>query len=122
MLTKLMDVYSLPPLLATNGDPTTDFLIQVARKRGRLGKGGIPNINSAATTVITDWRDGRIQGWMDAPVLQIAPSGAADKSHGGPVVGDQKEIVTEWAKEFKLEGLWGDSTGEGEITEEQMQE
>jgi len=118
MLTKLMDVYGLPPLLTTNGDPTTDFLIQVARKRGRLGKGGVPNINSAATTVITDWRDGRIQGWMDAPKLSIASSFSTDKNDGG-IVGDQKEIVTGWAQEFKLEGLWGDSTEDVELNEMQ---
>jgi nuclear GTP-binding protein len=120
MMTKLMDVYGLPPLMTSNGDPTTDFLVQVARKRGRLGKGGVPNIASAATTVITDWRDGRIQGWTDAPVLAIAPDATAASSTDGPVVGDQKEIVTEWAAEFKLEGLWGD--GKVEVVEESMQE
>lgn len=119
MTTKLMDVYGLPPLItAPNGDPTTDFLIQVARKRGRLGKGGVPNINSAATTVITDWRDGRIQGWIDAPVLAVAPALAPGLVSEGAIVGDQKEIVTEWAKEFKLEGLWGTS----EATEDAMEE
>jgi nuclear GTP-binding protein len=113
MAQKLMEVYGLPPLLtAPNGDPTTDFLIQVARKRGRLGKGGVPNLLSAATTVITDWRDGRIQGWMDAPTLAIAPSGPAQD--GITVIGDQKEIVTEWSAEFKLEGLWGS----GEVKDE----
>jgi nuclear GTP-binding protein len=117
MLSKLMDVYGLPPLVTTNGDATTDFLIQVARKRGRLGKGGVPNINSAATTVITDWRDGRIQGWMDAPILAVAPTVPAGKSQDTAVVGDQKEIVTEWAKEFKIEGLWGDSTSEETMEE-----
>ena len=25
---------------------------------------------------------------------------------------DQKEIVKEWAEEFKLEDLWGDDTGD----------
>lgn len=105
MVKKLMDVYSLPPLLTSNGDPTTDFLVQVARARGRLGRGGVPNIASAAMTVITDWRDGRIQGWMDAPVLAIAQDSGVD---GEAVVGDQKQIVTEWSEEFKLEGLWGD--------------
>jgi len=119
MLTKLMDVYGLPPLLtAPNGDPTNDFLIQVARKRGRLGKGGVPNISSAATTVITDWRDGRIQGWMDAPTLAVAPTLAPGQVQVGAVVGDQKEIVTEWAKEFKLEGLWGS----GETNDDAMEE
>lgn len=121
MLSKLMDVYGLPPLMTVNGDPTTDFLVQVARKRGRLGKGGVPNISSAAMTVITDWRDGRIQGWMDAPVLAIAPSATGQKPQDGvAAVGDQKEIVSEWAAEFKLEGLWGD--GKEEVVEESMQE
>lgn len=119
MITKLMDVYGLPPLItAPNGDPTTDFLVQVARKRGRLGKGGVPNISSAATTVITDWRDGRIQGWMDAPVLAIAPAPKPGQVQDGAVVGDQKEIVTEWAKEFKLEGLWGNGEGGEDAMEE----
>jgi nuclear GTP-binding protein len=120
MMSKLMDVYGLPPLMTSNGDPTTDFLVQVARKRGRLGKGGVPNINSAATTVITDWRDGRIQGWMDAPVLAVAPSSTSTSGQGSSAVGDQKEIVTEWAAEFKLEGLWGD--GKDEVIDETMQE
>jgi nuclear GTP-binding protein len=120
MMNKLMDVYGLPPLMTTNGDPTADFLVQVARKRGRLGKGGVANIASAATTVITDWRDGRIQGWMDAPILAITPDASTAASKDGPVVGDQKEIVTEWAAEFKLEGLWGD--GKDEVVEKTMQE
>lgn len=111
---KLCEVYGLPALINNNGDMTTDFLVQVARKRGRLGKGGVPNMHAAAQTVVTDWRDGRIQGWMDAPTLQLAKEGAvagAGEKSGEGLVGDQKEIVTEWAKEFKLEGLWGDDNG-----------
>ncbi|KAF2189506.1 hypothetical protein K469DRAFT_658402 [Zopfia rhizophila CBS 207.26] len=108
LFAKLMDVYDLPPLHSVNGDTTTDFLIQVARKRGRLGKGGVPNLHSAAQTVITDWRDGRIQGWTDSPKASVttAPSAAPNSTPTG-LVGDQKEIVKEWAAEFKLEGLWG---------------
>ncbi|RMZ69028.1 Delta-1-pyrroline-5-carboxylate dehydrogenase mitochondrial [Pyrenophora seminiperda CCB06] len=107
LFTKLMDVYDLPPLHSVGNDRTTDFLVQVARKRGRLGKGGVPNMHSAAQTVINDWRDGRIQGWTSPP--KDAPTGssttkAAPATKG--LVGDQKEIVKEWAAEFKLEGLW----------------
>ncbi|KAI1136946.1 P-loop containing nucleoside triphosphate hydrolase protein [Hypoxylon sp. FL0543] len=112
LLQKLMDVYDLPPLITTGGDATTDFLVQVARKRGRLGRGGVPNLNAAAMTVVTDWRDGRIQGWVDAPVLPVAteitPKEGEAKEGMPAIMPDQKEIVTEWAKEFKLEGLWGD--------------
>ncbi|KAF3017441.1 hypothetical protein E8E14_007786 [Neopestalotiopsis sp. 37M] len=117
LLQKLMDVYDLPPLMTTGGDATTDFLVQVARKRGRLSKGGIPNVESAATTVVTDWRDGRIQGWVDAPVLPVsvdaagAAAASAASSADAPAP-DQKQIVTEWAKEFKLDGLWGDDETE----------
>ncbi|KAF4549436.1 GTPase [Elsinoe fawcettii] len=96
---KLMDVYGLPPLMSKNGDYTTDFLVQVARKRGRLGKGGVPNLYAAGMTVVSDWWAGRIQGWVEPP-----------KDGEGSGIGDQKEVVKEWSKEFKLEGLWGDDT------------
>lgn len=107
---KLVDVYELSPLHTINGDTTTDFLVQVARKRGRLGKGGVPNLHSAAQTIITDWRDGRIQGWTDPPRYTSAalPTSTKSGSTQKGLVGDQKEIVKEWAAEFKLEGLWGD--------------
>jgi nuclear GTP-binding protein len=86
------------------GDATSDFLIQVARKRGRLGKGGVPNLNAAAMTVITDWRDGRIEGWTEAPVLRVETEGDAAATDGSGGAGaDRKEVVKEWAAEFKLD-------------------
>ncbi|KMQ47698.1 P-loop containing nucleoside triphosphate hydrolase [Trichophyton rubrum] len=122
LLSKMLDFYGIPPLFPTNGDKTTDFLIQVARRRGRLGRGGTPNINSAATTVITDWRDGRIQGWLEAPALPVSTAVENDAvgEASGPAA-DTKQIVTEWAKEFKLEGLWGDDAVP-EDNDEQMKE
>jgi len=104
---KLLDVYSLPPLMSQNGDVTTDFLVQVARKRGRLGKGGVPNLYAAAMTVLGDWWAGRISGWMEPPREEVE---VAKKIDGTTETSgkDRKEIVTEWAKEFKLDGLWGD--------------
>ncbi|KAL6717967.1 nuclear GTP-binding protein nug1 [Lecanora helva] len=108
-LSPLLEHYDLPPSTlvpsGTEGDITTDFLIQVARKRGRLGKGGVPNLQSAAMGVLMDWRDGRIRGWTEAP-KEVDDQGRNR---------DQKEIVKGWAEEFKLEGLWGDEEGrEGE--------
>ena len=109
---KLLENYGITALGPfANGDPTSDFLIQVARKRGRLGKGGVPNLNAAAMTVISDWRDGRIQGWVDAPSEQDSLStDATNGTASGDLAttADRKEIVKEWAAEFKLEGLWGD--------------
>ncbi|BDD54760.1 hypothetical protein MPDQ_006699 [Monascus purpureus] len=117
LISKMLDVYGITTLFPSNGDKATDFLIQVARKRGRLGKGGVPNLNSAAMTVITDWRDGRIQGWVDAPVLPaVTLSDNKASADAGPAV-DTKQIVTEWAKEFKIEGLWGDGEDDQEMAE-----
>ncbi|KAF7544076.1 hypothetical protein G7Z17_g10236 [Cylindrodendrum hubeiense] len=119
LMQKLTAVYDIPALLPsrTDGDTTTDFLVQVARKRGRIGRGGIPNLNAAAMTVVTDWRDGRIQGWAEAPILAVESSTTSGKpalKNAGEheVAADQKEIVTEWAAEFKLDGLWGDAATE----------
>jgi nuclear GTP-binding protein len=114
LFAKLMEVYDLPALHSVGSDRTTDFLVQVARKRGRLGKGGVPNMHSAASTVLNDWRDGRIQGWTSPP--KYAPA-EVDTTKTAPaaktgLVGDQKEIVKEWAAEFKLDGLWGDDSND----------
>jgi len=102
---KLLDVYGIPPL-ANLGVPelTKNFLIEVARKRGRLGKGGVPNLESAAVAVIMDWRDGRIQGWIDPPIVTSAVTEGI-KADAAPVEADQKEIVGQWMEEFKLDGL-----------------
>lgn len=112
LIQKLLDVYDIAALMPTKeGDTTTDFLVQVARKRGRLGRGGVPNISAAAMTVVTDWRDGRIQGWVEPPVIAVEgqPATSTTKVVGeDDVTPDQKQIVTEWAAEFKLDGLFGD--------------
>lgn len=101
---RLLDVYGIPPLMTKNGDPTTDFLVQVARKRGRLGKGGIPNLNAAAMTVVSDWWAGRIQGWLDPPSEVVTSTASTSEAPSA----EHTEIVSGWSKEFKLEGLWGD--------------
>ncbi|KAK9239773.1 P-loop containing nucleoside triphosphate hydrolase protein [Lipomyces kononenkoae] len=119
---RLKFVYDLPALLpridANTGKPdkTTDFLVHVARKRGRIGKGGIPNLQAAAMAVVNDWRDGRIQRYSLAPAE--VPKTEIDsinilKNREGKSV-EQKEIVREWAQEFSLDGLWhsGDNNDE----------
>ncbi|KAF7508241.1 hypothetical protein GJ744_009386 [Endocarpon pusillum] len=125
---KLLQTYSITALGPFgNGDVTTDFLVQVARKRGRIGKGGVPNLNAAAMAVITDWRDGRIQRWVDAPGLKLAADAGANAGADPEAVGEQsssdaapdrKEIVKEWAEEFKLEGLWGNGSQDDEVMQQ----
>ncbi|KKY20004.1 putative gtp-binding protein [Phaeomoniella chlamydospora] len=118
LLSSLLAHYNLPEgsLVPTReGDITTDFLIQVARKRGRLGKGGVPNLHAAAMQVVVDWRDGRIKGWVEPPVLEVdtgKSAGSATSQEQDTATAaapkDNIQIVKEWSKEFKLDGLWGD--------------
>jgi nuclear GTP-binding protein len=114
LISKMLAIYGITALFPTSqGDKTTDFLVQVARKRGRLGKHGVPNIESAAMTVINDWRDGRIQGWANAPVLNVVASTDAPASAAEPGA-DTTQVVSQWAKEFCIEGLWGNGQGDDE--------
>ena len=113
----MLNYYGIPALMSSGGDIVPDFLVQVARKRGRLGKGGVPNLDAAGMTVLGDWRDGRIVGWVDAPVIPVK---SGDVSMEGGVVneaGDEKEIVSTWAKEFKIDGLFGGPEEEGLMEE-----
>ena len=101
---KLLDVYGIPPLAnLAHAHLTRNFLIEVARKRGRLSKGGVPNVESAATAVIMDWRDGRIQGWIDPPIVTTAAKDGIQAA-SGTVETDHKEIVSQWMAEFRLDG------------------
>ncbi|RKP31746.1 P-loop containing nucleoside triphosphate hydrolase protein [Metschnikowia bicuspidata] len=120
MADNLKTYYAVPPLpLSDLKEFTKYFLIHVARARGKLGRGGIPNLDVAALTVLNDWRDGRITGW----VLPKASRRTADEHSEAPksaLRGDKEPakventtVVSEWAAEFDLDGLLGDNFGLG---------
>ncbi|GAV53911.1 hypothetical protein ZYGR_0AK04130 [Zygosaccharomyces rouxii] len=101
-------LYEIPPIPAGDADTfTKHFLIHIARKRGRLGKGGVPNMTSAGLSVLNDWRDGKIKGWT----LPKASKNAVTQSLNAgqqqpPEKVEQTAVVSEWSKEFDLDGLF----------------
>ncbi|ODV83700.1 hypothetical protein CANARDRAFT_29693 [[Candida] arabinofermentans NRRL YB-2248] len=113
-------LYQLPSLPSNDvHDFTKQILIHIARKQGRLGKGGIPNLYGAGMTILNDWRDGKIVGWTlpksskaqaaQADVEQVKTSSAPATKVTGSV--EQTTVVQTWAKEFDLDSLFADVFG-----------
>mmetsp|Transcript_20376 Transcript_20376/g.37874 ORF Transcript_20376/g.37874 Transcript_20376/m.37874 type:complete len:504 (+) Transcript_20376:167-1678(+) len=86
---QLMILYTLPRF-----QTPIEFLAALARKRGKLGRGGVPDQAAAARIVLQDWNSGKIPYYVSPPA---APSSGA--------IPKTSKIVTTWAKEFDLEAL-----------------
>ncbi|KAK9820832.1 hypothetical protein WJX81_000578 [Elliptochloris bilobata] len=56
----------------------TDFLTQLARASGKLGRGGEPDLNTAAKMVLHDWQRGKI------PFFELPPGYLPDKPAAAP--------------------------------------
>merc|ERR1719474_2164298 len=50
-----------------------DFLEQLAKRSGRLGKGGEPDINAASKMVLNDWTRGKLPYFTPPPGCMIEP-------------------------------------------------
>lgn len=91
---RIRQIYNLPALYSEKTmDATTEFLIHVARSRGRLLKHGVPDLIGTAKSIINDWCQGRLPQWT------VAPLDATVQNKG------QKVLVSEWAKEFDLDDM-----------------
>ncbi|SCU91421.1 LAMI_0E05842g1_1 [Lachancea mirantina] len=112
MTSSFKSFYEIPPIPAPDADSfTKQFLIHVARKRGRIGKGGIPNLNSAGLSVLSDWRDGKILGWVMPKASKdsdTSTQGTENNTKVAPSVNQSEStsVVSEWSKEFDLDGLF----------------
>lgn len=76
-------------------DPN-DFLILLARQRGRIKKGGIPDIESAAEILTNEWNLGRI------PFYTLPPEQGENQTTTGHI---STEIVSTWSKEFNIDEI-----------------
>lgn len=65
-----------------------EFLVLLANKLGKLGKGGIPNLKLAARHLLQDWNSGKIPFYTLPPVVEDVTS---------------SEIVSAFGKEFNIE-------------------
>ena len=96
----LVDFYGLPPIVTAHSDLPTRFLVDVARKRGRLGRGGVPNLHAASLVVLNDINEDRVRLPTVRETKKVGPKGKS-----------QVTIVQTMAEPFKIAGLWGDDDG-----------
>ncbi len=80
--------YSIAPY-----DNVQEFLGLVAKKIGKLSKGGIPNRDMSARIVLNDWNSGKIKYYTHPPETETKATHVS------------AEIVTTFAKEFSLDAL-----------------
>ncbi|KAM9325451.1 guanine nucleotide-binding protein-like 3-like protein [Gastrophryne carolinensis] len=72
---------------------TLEFLAMLAKRQGKLKKGGMPDHEKAAKSVLTDWVSGRISYFTHPPETHSLPTHIS------------AEIVTEMGKAFDFEAL-----------------
>ncbi|EDV25385.1 uncharacterized protein TRIADDRAFT_23415, partial [Trichoplax adhaerens] len=82
---QIMEKYCIPEYNNVN-----DFLSLLAHRLGRLKKGGIPNVEAAAKSILTDWNSGKISYYTHPPEQHKLPSHIS------------AEIVTEWSQAFDI--------------------
>ncbi|KAI5414633.1 hypothetical protein KIW84_040203 [Lathyrus oleraceus] len=87
----LVALYKIPSF-----DSVDDFLQIVATVRGKLKKGGIVDIESAARIVLHDWNEGKIPYYTMPLVSEAEPSEA--------------KIVPEFSKDFNIDEVYNGET------------
>ncbi|OII72706.1 GTPase [Cryptosporidium ubiquitum] len=88
----LLKLYKIP--MFTN---VSEFLTNVSISRGKLNKGGIPDINSAAMIVLTDWFNGKI------PYYNFPPQSNSDQDL---LEKDSITVVSNWSQEFNIDSIY----------------
>ena len=105
----IQKLYSIPPYVDVR-----EFLIRVALVRGRLGKGGIPDLEGSAVSVLRDWNSGKIPFYTIPPVHHPSSAPTAPPLENGDEdmgtsenarVGDAK-ILNTLSEAFSLDGLF----------------
>ncbi|PLW33506.1 hypothetical protein PCANC_16457 [Puccinia coronata f. sp. avenae] len=103
----LMLLYNIPAFTypgQSEDEKLKEFLIQVCRSRGRVKKGGIPDLEGCAKAILQDWNTGRIPYYTVPPPL---PQGE-EKSKASTNTSDlgTSTILNELGAEFDLDALF----------------
>ncbi|KAK0548248.1 nuclear GTP-binding protein nug1 [Tilletia horrida] len=93
----LADTLMLDQTQPTPAPDVQDFLLRLALQRGRLGRGGIPDTDATARSVLHDWNTGKIPFYSIPPKLHRSAILSKDRRPGQPqqngAGGDAMEVT-----------------------------
>lgn len=98
----LMQVYAIPKF------PSKDvnaFLSLVARAMGKLKKGGTPNVDAAAKTIMHDWNHGKIKFYCKPPVVSQADGTTIIKSSTRDALKGETVLLSTASEGLDLDNL-----------------
>eukprot|EP00117_Sycon_ciliatum_P048531 scpid66020/ scgid34544/ Guanine nucleotide-binding protein-like 3-like protein len=75
-----------------------EFLAHLAQRLGKLRKGGIPDLEAAARSVLKDWNSGAIKFFTHPPEQSTLPAHLS------------AQVVSSWGKEFDMASLLKDDS------------
>mmetsp|Transcript_19812 Transcript_19812/g.59163 ORF Transcript_19812/g.59163 Transcript_19812/m.59163 type:complete len:505 (+) Transcript_19812:297-1811(+) len=87
----IMERYTVPAFSGTD-----EFLQLVAKRLGKVKRGGVPDYEGAARVVLQDWNQGKIAFYTAPPEASEAPAHVA------------AEIVSDWSAEFDIDAATAD--------------
>lgn len=96
----LMQLYSIPKFQQND---CLSFLSLVARSTGKLKKGGIPNIDAAAKSILHDWNNGKIKYYCKPPTMintKITPEIIRREEESGDT-----KILTTFGNQINFDNL-----------------
>lgn len=97
----LQRLYALDASIPADCTPAT-LLTLIARRLGKLKRGGVPDLEATARHILNDWNNGKIAYYTPVPT---------DKPH----LLTQAEIVTDFAPRFSFTDTFEDSTSTMDI-------
>ncbi|GAA6047904.1 hypothetical protein JCM3770_006417 [Rhodotorula araucariae] len=109
----LQMMYNIPHFAPND---TTAFLLAVARAKGRLRKGGVPDLDGTARSILRDWVAGRIAYYTAPPSAEAtaqlkAATGAAAETVGTVTAADVggASLHAAFAPAMDLAALFGEA-------------
>ena len=92
----LQHLYALDASIPADS-PASNLLAMIARRLGKLKRGGVPDLEATARHILNDWNNGKIAYCTPVPT---------EKPH----LLSQAEIVTDFAPRFSFDDIFEDST------------